>query len=118
MSFRDYLSLYKYTWIFCALFFVLSATSMALDNIIPQFFAFMFIFSTALSFLSIFVVNWIIIIKFKNNKRYINFFRNISPDNNYSANRHEVASNKDIYADPINDPSYSSMPGNVYYSGD
>lgn len=117
MTFRDYLSLYKCAWIFFAVFFVFSAISMALDKMIPQFFAFMFMFSTALSFLSIFFVNGIILTKFRKNKKYITFYKKISACNNYSLSRHEKY-NSDTgykYIDYVNDPAYSSNISNSFH---
>ncbi|MDA0967701.1 MAG: hypothetical protein O2970_12220 [Proteobacteria bacterium] len=118
MTFRDYLSLYKYTWIFSAVFFVLSAILLALGNIIPQFFVLLFIFSTAISFISIFIVNAIILTRFRNNKRYMKIFRKINPENNDIPRRDEGNSIKNYEPDYVNSPRYSSMPGNVYYGKD
>jgi len=113
MTFREFLLLYKYTWIFFAVFFVLSAISMALDNIIPQFFALMFIFSTVISFLSIFVVNAVILTKFRKNKRYLKFYKRIYPDSNSSPNRHE-SSNEGSRGSELS-TSYSSMQYNIHH---
>ncbi|MDA0967642.1 MAG: hypothetical protein O2970_11900, partial [Proteobacteria bacterium] len=111
-------SLYKYTWIFSAVFFVLSAILLALGNIIPQFFAFLFIFSTAISFISIFIVNAVILTKFRNKKRYVGFYKRIYPTNNNLSIRHHNTCINDKYIDTVNDSAYSSMHGNIYYSGD
>jgi len=118
MAFREFLLLYKYTWISFAVFFALSAISMALDNIIPQFFAAMFAFSTALSFLSIFVVNTVILTKFRKNKRYIKLYNKVYTDNNNAPSKHESSTDEYKSPDYINDPQYRYTSGNIYYNGD